>query len=42
MKTKATSAAVPSEAITTSSGNVFIDLGFPPPERPLSWGCALT
>ena len=28
MKTKATPAAVPSEAITSSSGNVFIDLGF--------------
>lgn len=32
MKTKPTPAAVPSEAITTSSGNVFIDLGFPPGE----------
>ena len=32
MKTKATRAAAPNETITTSSGNVFIDLGFPPGE----------
>lgn len=32
MKTKATPATVPNESITPSSGNVFIDLGFPPGE----------